>query len=320
MHSFKLFSGSPRSLSERYFNIRTLKSVTWVVFRTLLIIGLSFMVLFPLFTKIVRSFMTWEDMTDPTVYYIPRSFTFENFQYTWSALQYPLTLLKSTAIALLVAVLQTVACTAIAYGLARFKFRGQKLLFALVMLTFLVPPQVILMPLYLKFRYFNPLQLIIGQGLMSGVSLLNTIWPMVILALTGLAFKSGLYIYLLRQYFTNLPMALDEAAYIDGCGNLRIFTRIMLPNALPMVATCFLFSFVWQWNDYYYTSMLAPELPTLPMKIMELQRNLESAGASELSILSQGPAFLLLIIPLIVLYLFTQRTFVESVTRSGIVG
>ena len=264
--------------------------------------------------------MTWEDMTDPMVYYIPRNFTLENFEYTWSALHYPRLLLQSTAISLLVAVLQTAACTSIAYGLARFKFRGSKLLFALVMVTFLVPPQAILMPLYLKFRYFNPLQLIIGQGLMSGVSLLDTLWPMVTLSLTGLAFKSGLYIYLLRQYFTNLPMALDEAAYIDGCGNLRIFTKIMLPNALPMIATCFLFSFVWQWNDYNYTSMLASNLPTFPMAITRLQQLLESAKATALVDTTRGPAFLLMVIPLIVLYLFTQRTFVESVTRSGIVG
>lgn len=320
MHGFKISLSAPRSVSDRYFNIRTLRSVAWMLFRTLLIIGLSFMILFPLFTKIVRSFMTWEDMTDPTVYYIPRNFTLDNFKYTWSALNYPLTLLRATAISLLVAVLQTAACTTIAYGLARFKFRGQKLMFALVMVTFLVPPQAILMPLYLKFRYFNPLQLIIGQGLMSGISLLNTVWPMVILSLTGLAFKSGLYIYLLRQFFTNLPMALDEAAYIDGCGNLRIFTKIMLPNALPMIATCFLFSFVWQWNDYNYTSMLAPNLPTLPMAITRLQQLLESAKATALSATTRGPAFLLMIIPLVVLYLFTQRTFVESVTRSGIVG
>ena len=156
---------------------------------------------------------------------------------------------------------------------------------------------------------------------MSGVSLINSPAPFILLSVTALAFKSGLYIYMLRQFFVNMPRELEESAFIDGCGNFKTFYRIMLPNAIPIIITVLLFSFVWQYNDYNYSIVLAPDLPTMPMKILALQRKMAlMANMSETAFLSQSPLFLLLVTPLLILYIFTQRFFVESVTRSGIVG
>ena len=309
-----------KSFFLQMLTIQNLKSFIWKLFRTLLIIGLAFMILFPLITKVSRSFMTWQDLNDITVYYIPRLPTLDNFITEWNGINYPKALLSAGGITLMVALLQTISCTLVAYGLARFKFAGNRLIFMLVMVTFLIPSQTILMPLYLKFRYFDLFRFFITGGIMSGVSLINTLWPFIILSATALAFKSGLYIYLLRQFFTNMPSVLEEAAYIDGCGNLKTFSLIMLPNAVPMIITTFLFSFVWQWNDYSYTAMLAPNLPTLPMKMLAFKSLLNANLMGETVVMTQGPLFLLLIIPLLMLYIFTQRYFVESITRSGIVG
>ena len=125
---------------------------------------------------------------------------------------------------------------------------------------------------------------------------------------------------MLRQHFYNIPASLEEAAYIDGCGVFKTFYRIILPGAIPMLITVFLFAFVWQWNDFYYTQMLA-RLPTLNVKLAGMTLSgLDSAAGSMMGSMLQAPKFLLLIAPLVVLYLFTQRFFTESVERSGLVG
>ena len=223
----RVAGGGAISRIQRHLTLANLRKWLWILFRTALIAGLAFMILFPLSTKISRSFMTWEDVNDPTVYYIPRNFTLDNFRVAWTGLQYPITLLKSIGITGMVTLLQTASCTLVAYGLARFDFIGKKFLFATIILTLLIPPQAILTPLYLRFRYFNPVQIFITGGIMSGISLINTLVPFVILSATALAFKSGLYIYMLRQFFTNMPKELVESAFMDGCGHFRTFYRIM---------------------------------------------------------------------------------------------
>ena len=194
-------------------------------------------------------------------------------------------------------------------------------MFALVMVTLVIPPQIMLVPVYIRFRSFNLLQIFKFSGTLSGISLINTPWPILLLAVTALAFKSGLYIFLFRQFFRNLPVVLEEAAAIDGCSTYGTFFRIMLPNAVTMTVTVFLFSFVLQWNDYYYSTMLMPEISTLNMKIADTAYYFGTViRQNEMLERMFYPSYLLLILPLIVLYLFAQRFFVESVATSGIVG
>ena len=172
----------------------------------------------------------------------------------------------------------------------------------------------------MKFKFFDPLQIIALNGVLQGSSLINTPWPFVLLSSTCLGLKNGLYVYMMRQYFSGVPAAVEEAASIDGCGHFRIFYQIMLPGARSMLLTVFLFSFVWQWTDSYYSSMLAPNLPTLNMQLFGMTEQLIANHGNIASSLLESPQFLLLILPLIILYLFTQRYFVEGIERSGIVG
>ncbi|MBQ7521074.1 MAG: carbohydrate ABC transporter permease, partial [Clostridia bacterium] len=137
-----------------------------------------------------------------------------------------------------------------------------------------------------------------------------------------------LYIYMLRQYFRGIPKSLEEAAYVDGCGTMHTFVRIMLPDAMPTVLSCCLFSFVWQWTDLFYTRnflatsarpIFSTELSTI---VSRMSRYFSGNGTPVIvpvgrqqQLISIG--VLICCIPLVILYIFTQRTFVQSIAMSG---
>jgi multiple sugar transport system permease protein len=127
----------------------------------------------------------------------------------------------------------------------------------------------------------------------------------------------------MRQYFKGMPRDLEEAASVDGAGAFRTFSKIMLPAAVPAMVTVFLFAFVWQWNDYYMTQMFYSSATTLPMMLDKLPNSVLGmrweASLPETSLLNNTGS-LLLIAPLVILYVFLQRFFVESVQRTGITG
>ena len=239
----------------------------WKLMRFVLLVGLSFMILYPVFVKFSASLKSTADMMDSTVVFIPKNPTLQNYKIVLNSVNYALTLLMTVLFCLVQSLLQLASCSLVAYGIARFKFKGHKLLFGMAVLTLIIPPQIILLPLYIRFHFFGITNIFQFSGIFSGVDLINTYWPFLLLSGTALGFKNGLYIYLLRQHFKNMPMALEEAAYIDGCGPFRTFLRIMLPGSVPMLVTVFLFSFVWQWNDTVYSGIFFPEIPTLANKL-----------------------------------------------------
>ena len=292
----------------------------WKLMRFVLLVGLSFMILYPVFVKFSASLKSTADMMDSTVVFIPKNPTLQNYKIVLNSVNYALTLLMTVLFCLVQSLLQLASCSLVAYGIARFKFKGHKLLFGMAVLTLIIPPQIILLPLYIRFHFFGITNIFQFSGIFSGVDLINTYWPFLLLSGTALGFKNGLYIYLLRQHFKNMPMALEEAAYIDGCGPFRTFLRIMLPGSVPMLVTVFLFTFVWQWNDTVYSGIFFPEIPTLANKLYGMVFTTMGAGTTLMSAVLESPKFFLLITPIVILYLFTQKLFVQSISRSGIVG
>lgn len=292
----------------------------WALVRFVLIVGVAFIIVYPLLMKFSASLRSYSDSLDPMVFYVPRHPTLANFRIAFTALDYPRTVLNSILFCGAISLLQTASCTMAAYSFSRFKYAGRNFLFALSVVTLVIPPQVMLLPLYIKFRYFNPAALFQMSGVFTGLNFIDTPIPFILLSITCMGFKNGLYIYMLRQYFINVPNALEEAANIDGCGTFRIFYKIMLPGAVPMLVSVFLFSFVWQWNDYYYTAMLAPNLKLLTTQIFTSADSILGSGADYWQSITASPKILLMMAPLIVLYIFTQRFFVESIEKSGIVG
>ncbi|MEK0315795.1 carbohydrate ABC transporter permease [Cohnella sp. 56] len=305
----------------------------WKLFRAILLAGICFVILYPILLKIAVSIKSQTDLYDPTIILIPRHFTWDNVRAAVHVMNYGVTLRNTLIVSGLTMLLQTISCALAGYGFARFEFRGRSVLFALVILTILVPTQTMIVPMYLQFRHFDVFGLI---GLLTGkdgISLINTFWPSAITALTANGLKSGLYIYIFRQFFRGVPKEIEEASLIDGAGGFRTFFAIMLPNAIPPIVTVMLFSFVWQWNDTFYSSMFMGQIDLISNKVTTLASGIGTylAGIYGVNDTSYRPdpnyvsmivdtGVLVSIAPLILLYLFVQRFFVESVERTGVVG
>ncbi len=297
------------------------------VCRFILLFGLCFLILQPILNKISVSFMEERDLFNPIVISIPVHFTTQNYKLASELMNYPKGLVNSLIISLTIATLQITVCTLVGYGFARFKFPLKKMWFAFVMLMIVVPPQVISNSLFLHFRFFDIFgifKLLTGNPL----NLRGAGSPYYLMSAGCVGLKNGLYIYMIRQFFRNIPNDMEEAAYVDGCGVLKTFFRIMLPEAKPIITSCFLFAFVWQWTDGFYSKMC---LGTTTLVSTSLSRIVDSLAyymqrllgvkvtvsvAYSNAVLSTGT--LMVVGPLIILYLFAQRQFVESISSSGI--
>jgi multiple sugar transport system permease protein len=312
---------------------KTAGDITFKFFRAILLFGLCFLILQPLLDKVSVSFMEEQDLYDATVISIPRHFSVSNYIVSGELLRYWPSLFKTLGILLVSAVLQISACTLAAYGFARYKFPFKNILFMCVVLIIVVPPQTIMSSLYLNFHFFDIFgifRLTMGEPL----NLLNSVAGFWLLSATGMGLKSGLYIFLLRQYFRGVPKELEEAAWVDGCGRFKTFIRIMLPDAAPMLTSCFLFSFVWQWTDSFYTTlflnnynMLSDNLGRLAENFMRWWAAVNTAGglaghanmaplAYTQAIIATG--MLMCLAPLVALYMVAQKAFVESLSQTGI--
>lgn len=279
----------------------------WKIVRAVIILGLCFIILYPFFIKIINAFKGYSDFQNPTVRFIPKTFTIMNIVSVIEKMDYWTALRNTTLISLGSALLQMLVSASIGYGFARFKFKGNGILFAAVIATLIIPPQTIIIPIFLRFRFF------LG---FSSLNLIDTPFPMLIMAMTGMGLKNGLYIFLFRQLFKNMPKELEEAAYLDGCGSFQTYFRVMLPGAGSMLLTVFLLAFSWQWTDTVYNSLFFSDLPILSNLVLDI-------GIGETGVMSSnyiGIASLLTILPVGIIYAFTQRFFVQSIDRSGIVG
>jgi multiple sugar transport system permease protein len=170
-------------------------------------------------------------------------------------MDYWTSLASTTILSAICAVVQTLSCTLVAYGFARYKFPLRGPLFAGVLMVLLIPPQIIMTALYMNFTFFDVFGLISLFNNGNTIDITNGIWPFLLMSATAIGFKNSLYIYMLRQFFRGLPTEIEEAGMIDGSGHFGVFFRLMLPNTVPMMVTIVLFSFSWQWTDNYYSAL-----------------------------------------------------------------
>ncbi len=313
-------------LRSPWFSMHFLKSRLWSFVRFILIVGLSFVIMYPIMKKISTAIKDKSDLYSPIVVWIPEHFSWDNFRNAIEIMDYWETLRNTFLLSGMTTVLTAASCALAGYGFARLKFKGSNLLFAGVILTILVLLTTILIPLYLNLKDFTLLGLV---PLLTGksVNLLNSYWPFILTSLTAVSYKAGLFIFIFRQFFRGIPKEVEEAAYVDGAGVGKTFTHIMLPNALSAILTVCLFSFVWQWNDSFYTTtyltsskVMSTQLSSLPYNLAyELAGGTSQADSFYLNMV-QDTGILLAMLPLILIYLFVQRYFVESVERTGIVG
>lgn len=320
-------------LKAKFGSLFFLQKVVWFVFRLVLLVGISYVILFPFFSKISGSFMAPEDFVDVTVRLIPKHFTLDIYKAIINELGYWEAFVNTLILSVSTALIQTFVCCVVAYGLAKFKFKGNSIIFLAVVLTMVVPHQTLQLSLFMQFRYFDILGIfnLLGGGLIESLKVLpftdlnltNTFWPMIILSLCGLGFKNGLYIFMLRQFFRGVPDELEESAYIDGSGVFRTFIQIILPLSVPMMITVFLFAFSWQWTDDFYTTLFFTTTKTTLMPdIIDIPKSLELnyAGQNLYYAAIRNTCGLMIIMPLIIMYLFCQRYLIQGIERSGITG
>ncbi len=363
-------------LKAKFLNFYFFQNVGVKLFRFVFLVGIAYVVLYPFFTKVAGSFMAPEDFQDATVRLIPKNWSVDIYEGVWTELKYMEAFTNTLLLSLACALLQTFTCCFIAYGVAKYKFKGNGLVFMLIMMTMIVPHKTLMSAMSMKFTYFDVFGIvsflsggasiseveILGYGVVDffnglthgateslftgideflagihilnnpvGIKLTDTIWPMIILSVTGLAFKNGLYIFMLRQFFRGIPDSLEESAYIDGSGDFRTFIQIIIPMSVPMMITVFLFAFCWQWTDNFYINLFFSNLrrapTTLPallrdevfnnvitgMRVADLDTNVSAYTNAIRNTLG-----LMIILPLVVLYSFMQRYLVEGIERSGL--
>jgi len=280
-------------------------SIGWKVVRTIILVGCCYTILYPFLLKTIDAFKSFEDYLDPAVQYIPKYFTWEHIQKVMVQLQYKRSFPITFFYSVLIALIQVLICGLVGYGFGRFKFRGNKLLFGLVIMELLVPPQTIMISLYVRFRFFY-----------GGLNLIGTYFPVVIMALTGLGIKNGLYIFMFRQNFINMPKELEEAAIIDGCNAFQTFFKVMLPNSFSIIMTVFLISFAWQWTDTTYTKLFQRGTGLLANVIGAVDGGEEAVMVLQYN----NTAAVLCVLPVMLVYLIGQKFFIQGVSRTGITG
>ena len=322
-----------RSFSERnrlsggYLLKKTAGSVVLKILRFVLIFGLCFMIIEPIINKFCISIMTEKDIYDTTINILPRHLTTSNYAIASELMSFWEALGNSLWISIAVSLVQIAACTLAGYGFARFNFPLKKLWFACVILIIIIPPQTISSSLYLHFRFFDIFgifQAVTGEP----INLRGSVLPYFLMSAGCMGLKNGLYIFLVRQYFRGIPKDVEEAAYVDGCGTLKTFFRIMLPDAKPIITSCFLFSFVWQWTDSFYSSLFIGGKKLLSTGLASLADNysnyisvvFQRSGTLSEGALQQMNAtgVLMVVTPIILLYLIAQKGFVESLSSTGI--
>ena len=312
---------------QKYLKRKQFFETVWPIFRAVIVFGLCFIILYPLIFMISSAFRPRAEMNDPTIMWIPKTFTLSNIKDAARAMDFGNTLKNTLILNIGCSLVQVITCALTGYGFARFKFKGRNILFFVVIMMILVPSQIILIPQYMFFRYFNPFgiyHMITGEY----INLINTAVTMYFPAFTANGIRAGLFIYLFRQSFRGLPKELEDAAYLDGCSPFRTFIQVMVPNAGSTFLTVFLLSVVWYWNDYFVSTSFFTDNRTIALMLKNLDANLTriifdngniQVNVRELIVWMESGC-LISITPMLIMYILLQKNFTEGIARSGLTG
>lgn len=276
---------------------------------------IGFVFIYPIIMIISSSGKDMLGLYDPRVRWVPTTFVAKNYPDALNALGGLQILLRTALIMGGVALAQTASSAIIGYGFAKATFRGHKALFAVMIATFLIPQYVTMIPRYVLYNTYQ---------------WIGTVRTLIIPAISGQGIKHAIFILIFFQFYRLAPPSLDEAASIDGAGNLRIFTKINLRMALPAVVTTFVLSLVWNWNEVDITrTFLSSRLKTLPIAMQDIQNRpwTEIYGNDASTMLDmafhlglQSAAIIISILPLVLIYILFERYLVESIDMTGITG
>ena len=296
-----------------FLGSRTQYGLIFNILLYLLLIAIGFVYLYPLLFMFVTSMKSPTDLLNPMVQWVPTELFLGNYQKALRVLDYPTTISNSILVSVVPSLIQAAVCSLIGYGLARYRFFGKRLVFALILATFIIPAQNTVIPQMLTYK---------------DLGLLGNILSLILPAIFGQGYRSAIFILIFYQTFQSLPKVLEEAARLDGASDLKIFVQIALPAAIPAFIISIIFSIVWYWNETYLTVIfLEGGVQTLPMqlsKFVQAYENLYPPGMvnifDRLNEAVKLSGTFLNILPLLIMYFILQKWFVESVERSGITG
>lgn len=276
----------------------------------LLLISFSYIYLYPLLFMVVNSLKSVDDLINPGVRWIPTVLEWENYSRAMDVLNLPESLINSTVYVLKVSVSATLSSALIGYGFARFEFPFKKLFFAIMLATFILPQQVTMVANMLIYRQLE---------------IISTEWSMLLPAMTGQGINAAIYILIFYTFYKTIPGILIESAEVDGAGQFKIFTSIVLPLAIPSFVIVFLFSFVWYWNESFITGLYVGSRVTLPLWLQAFRASYvelfpPGTPGAELNEAILLAGNMLTILPLMLLYFFGQRLFTQSIDKTGITG
>lgn len=251
--------------------------------------------LFPFLWMVSISLQTAAESSRAPITFIPETPQWQNFVTVWNSAPFGLYLRNSVIIILGILVLEVLVTIPAAYGFAKFDFKGKGIFFALVLIAFMIPTQVTFLPIYY---------------MMADWGWLNTLLPQIIPFMTD-AFG----IFLLRQYFMQVPDELIEAARLDDASDIKILWKIMIPMSKPAISTIAILSIVGHWNEYFWPLMMTRTEEVMPLT-MGVSMLKDAEGNNNWNIIMAGN--MLLVMPLIVVYCFASKYIIRSFAYSGI--
>lgn len=308
-------------------------NIVFRILRAVLLIGICYLFIFPILYIVSLAVRDPSTVNDPSIIWLPKELSLSSIGKAFELMKYG----KSLTLTLVITVFGTlgtlISCSMVGYGLARFKFKTRNLLFVIVILMIVVPPQLLLVPQFLNYRYFTfggimtllkPVTGIDSINLTDGNSaVLTYIFP----AMFASGLRAGLFIFIFRQFFSGMHKEIEEAAKIDGCNAFQIFVKIALPLSVPVFITVMLYSVIWHWNEYYTSTVyFLGDVKPLSVMLRDLSSALQNDNkdfvmhSAQLLRTYLAAGALLTIIPPLILYVFTQKYFVESIETTGITG
>ena len=284
-----------------------------------ILICISFIYLEPIFKMISMSFMSYKDVIDPSVEWLPKKPSFNNLMVAGTVLDLKTTLVNSIWYSAVLAIGQTIVSAMTGFALSRYTFRFKKIWIMMIILAFIIPIPLLMIP---------RLMLFISAQNMLGFNLIGTPIPQLVMALFGQGVNSTILVLIFYNFFNLIPYSLDEAAMIDGAGPMKVFSQIALRLSASTVLVIFLFSFVWNWNETYVTGTLVRNsIELLPTKLNMFDSafaSFASAGRGtaqfRINEAYKMSATLISITPLLILYAFVQKQFIQGIENTGITG
>ncbi len=286
-----------------------LQKATKTVLPHLLLVALAVLFLVPFYWMLVSSFKTKETMFTQPIEWLPRAWNWQNYP---NAINYPgfpflRFLWNSTYYSISVTIGTVMSCSMVGYAFARLRFPFRTTLFSITMATLMIPWVVTFIPTFVLFKELDTF-----TSNLLNVRLLGTYWPLIIPAFGGNAF----YIFMMRQFFMGLPSELSDAARVDGAGEFRIFWQIMLPLVKPALMVMAVFTFLATWHDFFGPLIYVSDNRQFPLALglyaFRAQRTTEWALLMAASTITT--------VPLIIIFFFTQRYFLEGIKLSGLKG